>query len=132
MIEIGATAEASLTVALADTAQALSTGADDQFPAVLATARMVALMELAAARVLRPLLLEGQLSVGVVVAIEHTAATPVGCQVRAVATYLGPEGRLYRFKEEAFDDAGSIGSGTHTRAIVATERLLAGAARRKP
>jgi predicted thioesterase len=132
MIEIGATAEASLTVALADTAQALSTGADDQFPAVLATARMVALMELAAARVLRPLLLEGQLSVGVVVAIEHTAATPVGCQVRAVATYLGPEGRLYRFKVEAFDDAGSIGSGTHTRAIVATERLLAGAARRKP
>jgi predicted thioesterase len=51
--------------------------------------------------------------------------------VRAVATYIGPEGKLFRFRVEAFDEAGSIGSGEHTRAIVATERLLAGAARRR-
>ena len=55
----------------------------------------------------------------------------VARHVRAVATYLGPEGKLYRFKVEAFDDAGSIGGGEHTRAIVATERLMAGAAKRK-
>ncbi len=130
-MEIGATAEASLTVLLADTAQALSTSPEDVFPAVFATARMVALMELAAARVMRPHLQEGQLSVGVKVAIEHTAATPVGSLVRAIAIYRGPEGRLHRFDIEAFDEAGSIGSGTHTRAIVSTERLLAGASRRR-
>lgn len=130
-MEIGAMAEASLTVRLEDTAQALSTSAEDVFPAVLATARMVALMELAAARVMRPHLTEGQLSVGVKVAIEHTAATPVGSQVRAIAIYEGPEGRLYRFRIEAFDEGGSIGAGTHTRAIVSTERLLAGAAKRR-
>ena len=56
----------------------------------------------------------------------------VARHVRAVATYLRPEGKLYRFKVEAFDDAGPIGSGEHTRAIVATDRLLAGAAKRKP
>jgi len=48
-----------------------------------------------------------------------------------VATYLGEEGKLFRFKVEAFDEAGSIGEGEHLRAIIATERLLAGAAKRK-
>jgi predicted thioesterase len=93
---------------------------------------MIALMELAAARLMRRVLEPGQLSVGVALAVEHRAATPVGGAVRAVATYLRPEGKLYRFKVEAFDGAGPIGDGEHTRAIVATDRLMAGAAKRKP
>jgi predicted thioesterase len=92
---------------------------------------MIALMELAAARLMKPLLQPGQLSVGVSVHIRHTAPTPVGGKVRAVATYLGPEGKLSRFKVEAFDEAGLIGDGEHTRAVVATERLLAGALKRR-
>ena len=131
MIEIGATAEAILTVQRGDTAEAVAISSEDAFPAVFATSRMIALMEVAAARVMRPLLAPGQLSVGVALSVEHRAATPLGGHVRAVATYLRPEGKLYRFKVEAFDDAGSIGGGEHTRAIVATERLLAGAAKRK-
>ena len=131
MIEIGASAQASLIVQPGDTAQALSLSPEDSFPEVFATSRMIALMELAAARLMKSLLGEGQLSVGVAVSVTHTAATPVGCAARAVATYLGPEGKLYRFKVEAFDDAGRIGAGEHTRAIVATDRLLAGALRRK-
>jgi fluoroacetyl-CoA thioesterase len=132
MIELGAAAEISLTVQPSDTAQALSTSPQDTFPEVLATSRMIALMELAAARAMRPLLQVGQLSVGVTVNVKHAAATPVGCVVRAVATYLGPEGKLYRFKVEAFDEAGPIGEGEHTRAIIGTDRLLAGAERRRP
>ena len=132
MIEVGAAAEISLTVQPSDTAQALSISPQDTFPEVLATSRMIALMELAAARAMKPLLQSGQLSVGVTVNIKHTAATPVGCVVRAVATYLGPEGKAYRFKVEAFDEAGPIGEGEHTRAIIATERLLTGAERRRP
>jgi predicted thioesterase len=92
---------------------------------------MVAIMELAAARVLRPHLKEGELSVGYSLDVRHTAATPVGSAVRAVATYLGPEGKLFRFKVEAFDDAGPIGEGEHVRAIISNERLLAGAAKRR-
>ena len=128
----GDSAQASLTVQTSDTAQALSLSPDDSFPAVFATSRMVALMELAAARLMKPLLGPGELSVGVSVNVQHTAATPVGGTVRAAATYLAPEGKLFRFKVEAFDEAGPIGEGEHTRAIVATERLLAGAARRLP
>lgn len=130
-INTGETAEAGLTVGHGDTAAALSISAEDNFPEVFATARMVAIMELAAARVLRPHLEEGELSVGVSLDVRHTAATPVGSSVRAIATYLGPEGKLFRFKVEAFDDAGPIGDGTHVRAIISNERLLAGAAKRK-
>lgn len=127
----GDAAEASFTVQSADTARALSISPEDAFPEVFATSRMIALMELAAARVMKAALQAGELSVGVSLNVRHTAPTPVGATVRAVATYLGPEGKLYRFRVEAFDEAGSIGEGEHVRAIVATERLVAGAARRK-
>ncbi|QJR13582.1 thioesterase family protein [Usitatibacter palustris] len=131
MVAIGQTGEASITVTHADTASAVALSSQDSFPAVLATARMIALMEVAAARVLTPMLKEGELSVGVVVNIKHSAATPVGGTAKAVATYLGTEGKLHRFRVEAFDDAGPIGEGDHARAIIATDRLLSGAARRK-
>ncbi len=93
MIDVGQSAEASFTVQPSDTAQALSISPDDSFPEVFATSRMVSLMELAAARVLKPLLKVGELSVGVALNVKHTAPTLVGCKVRAVATYLGPEGK---------------------------------------
>lgn len=131
MINVGESAEASFTVQGSDTAQALSVSSEDSFPEVFATSRMIALMEVAAARLMRSLLNAGELSVGVGMTVTHTAATPVGCEVRAVATYIGQEGKLFRFRVESFDEAGSIGSGEHTRAIVATERLMAGAARRR-
>jgi len=131
MLEIGASAEASFTVQFSDTAQALAISPGDVFPEVLATSRMILLMEVAAARAMNPMLSEGQMSVGVSVDVKHTAATPIGCVVRAVASYLGPDGKLHRFKLEAFDETGSIGEGEHTRAVISTERLLSGAARRR-
>ena len=132
MLNVGDSAEASITVQSSDTASALSLSAEDIFPAVLATSRMLALMEIAAARAMKSELQPGHLSVGVALNVQHTAATPIGCHVRAVATFIGVEGKLFRFRVEAFDDAGPIGKGEHTRAIVLTERMLAGAARRTP
>ena len=70
-----------------DTAKVLALSSEDSFPEVFATSRMIALMELAAARAMRPALQPGQLSVGVSLNVKHTAATPVGGKVRAVATY---------------------------------------------
>jgi predicted thioesterase len=132
VLDIGACAAASFVGKHSDTAEALAISAEDSFPAVFATSRMIALMELAAARSMRVLLKPGELSVGVSLDVRRTAATPVGGTVRAVATYLGQEGKLHRYKVEAFDDAGPIGEGNHTSAIVTTERLLAGAGRRMP
>ena len=124
-------AEADFIVTPSDTARNLALTSSDAFPEVFATSRMIALMELAAARAMRPLLGEGQLSVGVSLNVKHTAATPVGSSVRAVATYLRTENKLMHFRVEAFDDAGSIGIGEHSRAIIDSARLLSGAERRR-
>ena len=131
-MKIGDSMEARFTVLPSDSARSLELSRDDSFPDVFATSRLVACMEMAATQLMRPLLAPGDHSVGVLVSIKHTAATPVGGNVRTVATYLGPDGKLFRFKVEAFDDAGPIGDGDHTRAIVTTSRLLAGAAKRRP
>ena len=128
--EINATATAELIVGPHDLASSISTERGDRFPAVLATARMIALMETAAARVLEPLLGPGELSVGVTVDITHTAPTPSGASVIANARYTGREGKLFVFEISAQDEGGEIGRGTHKRAIVETDRLLRAAAKR--
>lgn len=112
----------------------VSTGHDghlDCFPRVLATSRLVAFMEIAAARVIRPHLGPGQLSVGTRVDVAHTAPTPVGGRVTAEARFVGRKGKLYLFEVSARDDAGEVGRGTHERAVVDTARLESGAQRRR-
>jgi len=89
-------------------------------------------MEVAAARALGPHLQPGELSVGVSLDVSHTAATPEGGTVTATARFLGREGKLFLFEVTAADDAGEVGRGKHKRAIIKTERLLAGAAQRRP
>jgi predicted thioesterase len=127
-----ATGTAELIVQQSDCASDLkvNNAPDETFPAVFATTRMIALMEMAGARVLKPFLQSGEMSVGVTVDIIHSAATPIGAKVTATATYRGRDGRLFIFEVIAHDPAGEIGRGTHKRAIISRERLLAGAAKR--
>ena len=132
MLNAGNSGQAEILVQSSDTAKVLALSSEDSFPEVFATSRMIALMELAAARAMRPALKPGQLAVGVSLNVKHTAATPVGGKVRAVATFERHDGKLFLFKVEAFDDAGPIGCGEHSRAVIDTERLLQGAARRGP
>ena len=127
---LDSTASARLKVAPSDLASALNLEPGDSFPPVFATSRMVALMEVAAARVLVPHLGAGEASVGVSIDVAHTAATPPGATVTATAKFVGREGKLFLFELSAADDAGEIGKGTHKRAIVSAERIVSGAARR--
>lgn len=129
-MDIGDEIEVKHQVESSDLAKALSSDAQDDFPAVYATSKMIALMELAAARLMKPLLTDGQLSVGVNVNVNHLAATPNNTEVRAVASYLGMEGTLYKFDVALYDTGGEAGRGTHTRAIVMTQRLIQGAINR--
>jgi predicted thioesterase len=128
--ELNAIATAEWVVTDADLASALPIETDDEFPPVFATARMIGLMEIAAARVLQPLLGPGELSVGVTVDVSHTAPTPLGAKVVATARYAGREGKLFIFEVSVADPAGEVGKGRHKRAIVSNERLQAGAAKR--
>ena len=130
---IGKTAEVRLRASAPDDAE-FSLPAEDDFPAALvqstmASSRLVALMELAAARLLQGQLPEGQSSVSVEMNVMHLVAGSQG-ELRAVATHLGSNGRLHHFRVHAFDETGLIGSAEHTRAVVLPRRLLAGARRR--
>ena len=130
-LPVGAAGEASLIVEESDLACALSPAHLDSFPRVFATARMVAMMEMAAARAMKDVLEEGELTAGVLVNVTHTAATPVGATITARARYLGMAGKFYEFEVSASDGAGEVGRGTHQRAIVQHSRLLDGAERRR-
>jgi predicted thioesterase len=129
--EIGSVGTIELTVQQEDTAAALSRISGDSYPAVLATTRAIALCELAAGKILAPLLSPGELSVGVVVEVMHTAATPIGARVKATARYLGREGKLFAFEVRVDDPGGECMKGTHKRSVIDEARLLAGAAKRK-
>lgn len=129
-LETNATASATLVVEEQDLASNISRDPQDRFPPVFATARMVALMETAAARVLSPVLEANELSVGVFIQVSHTAATPLGITVTAHAQYIGREDKLFIFEVWAEDLGGEIGRGIHKRAVVNVDRLVAGATRR--
>ena len=91
---------------------------------VYATPCMAALMEGAACEAIAECLQEGQSSVGTSLNIAHTSATPVGLEVRAEAEVTAVEGKVITFAVRAFDEAGKIGSGTHTRVIVNSQKFL--------
>lgn len=128
--ELNTIGTATLVVGPQDLASSISSQTGDEFPPVLATARMIALMEIAAARVLQPLLGPGELSVGVTINVSHTAPTPLGAQVTATARYARREGKLFLFEVSVADPGGEVGRGRHERAIVSNERLQSAAAKR--
>ena len=92
---------------------------------VFATPMMTALMENAAMKCLSQFLDEGETSVGTALDISHTAATPLAMKVRAEAEIVRAEGRQVEFNVRAFDEKGAIGSGTHTRFVVFSEKFQA-------
>jgi predicted thioesterase len=101
---IDATANVEMIVRHEDTAAAISPVTGESYPAVLATTRCIALCELAAGRILVPLL----------------------------ARYTGREGKLYSFDVVVEDPAGECMRGVHKRAVIEEKRLLEGARKRGP
>lgn len=57
-------------------------------------------------------------SVGTVVDINHTAATPVGADIILKAEIIDVDGRRVRFKVSTEDNLEQIGEGTHERFII--------------
>ena len=57
-------------------------------------------------------------SVGTVVDIKHTAATPVGAEIILKAEIIGVDGRRVQFKVSTEDNLELIGEGKHERFII--------------
>lgn len=102
---------------------ALAVGSGDL--EVLATPSMIAMMEQAAADLVRESLSEGQSSVGTKLAVEHTSASPVGETITACATVHSMIGRRIELTVEASDSKGVIGKGLHSRVVVEREGFMA-------
>ena len=91
---------------------------------VYATPCMAALMEAAACAAIAEALSENETTVGIELNLKHTAATPVGLEVRAEAEVTAVEGKIFSFQITAYDEAGKIGEATHKRALVNSQRFL--------
>src|SRR6516164_1531292 len=91
---------------------------EPSLPPVLATAMMSLAMEFAAMDALKQYLDPGEMSVGVVVNVTHTGATPEGWKVRAEAEVTKCEGRRIEYDLRAFDEKEQVGSGTHSRSVL--------------
>ena len=119
-VEIGMKGEVQSFVEKEDTAAQVGSGS----LLVYATPCMVAMMEGAACEAIAQGRSENETTVGIERNIQHRAATPVGMEVRAEATVTAVDGKIITFEVEAFDEAGTIGKGTHKRALVNTQRFL--------
>ena len=107
MLEAGIKGYQEMIVSKRDTAKVHGSGTLD----VLATPRMIALVEETAWKSIAEHLEPGMGSVGIRVDIRHLAATPVGMKVWCETVVSEVEGRKLSFHATVYDEAGKIGEG---------------------
>lgn len=117
---VGMKATVSTLVEREDTALEVGSGS----LLVYATPCMAALMEGAACEAIGSGLAEGETTVGIELNLKHTAATPVGMEVRAEAELTAVDGKILTFQITAYDEAGVIGTAEHKRALINSQRFL--------
>lgn len=120
MITPGATFTSRLLITARDTAQDMGSG---DMP-VLATPRMVALMENAAMKAVAPSLDPGLTTVGGEIKVKHLIPSPIGAVVEATALLVAVDGRKLTFHVSACQNGELIGEGEHTRFVVNREKFL--------
>ncbi len=119
-IEIGLKGTKEMVVERKDLASFVGNiGAD-----VLATQRIVVLMERAAMNAIEGLLPEGKMTVGTTINMKHLAATPLGVRVRAEARLTEIDGRRLVFEVMVYDEFEKIAEGENGRFIVSVEKFL--------
>lgn len=120
MLKEGLTHKSSTVVSSENCAFTMGSG---NLP-VFATPAMVALMENAAMLAVAEVLPIGSTTVGGEINVKHIKPSPVGAEVTATASLMAVEGRKLLFNVSAYDTEGEIGSGTHVRFVVDSERFM--------
>ena len=121
MLEAGKTFVIEKEVTGLDTAKVFGSGELE----VLATPKMIALMEEASYKCVADGLDVGSSTVGTYLDVKHLAATPVGMKVRVESTLAAVDGRKLTFTVKAYDEAGLIGEGKHERFVILAEKFVA-------
>ena len=118
-METGIKGQVEFIVDESGSAKVMGSGALD----VLATPKMIAMLEKAAWESVQPYLEAGQGTVGTLMNVTHDAATPLGMKVTCVSELVQIEGKKLSFQVEAFDEKGRIGGGAHERFIVDNKKF---------
>lgn len=123
-LEPGLAAAFSHAVADSDTALALGSGD----VAVLATPRVLALVERATCLAVADHIPDDFTTVGTRVELEHVVPTPVGATVLVEAVLEAIDGRRLTFGVRVSDAERAVALGTVSRVLVTRERFLRAAA----
>lgn len=127
-IKVGDAARHTYTVPRSKTVPYLYSESTDYqlMPEVFATGYMVGLLEWAAIIALRPVLEQGEGSLGTMVNIRHSAPTPPGARLCVTATCTKILEHYLEWDVSAVDDLGTVAaSGAHGRNVIETDRFLA-------
>ena len=119
-VRVGQRGTIELEVGETDTAIALRSGS---LP-VLATPRVVALVEEASVAAVGDGLEDGHTTVGMKVQLDHLAPTALGRTVTAESVVEAVNGRRISFQVSVSDDRGLVAVGRVTRVIVEVDRFL--------
>ena len=120
MISVGDFSESRLTVTEKDTAESWGSGT---LP-VLATPRMILLIEQTACDALKGKIPEGDTSVGTLVDIAHVSASPVGSEVVCRTEVVEVDRARIRFRVTVTDAFGDVGTGFHERFVVHSDKFM--------
>lgn len=91
---------------------------------VFATPMMIALIEQTCNDSVLPCLEAGQGTVGTLVNVTHTSATPIGMRVWCESELTEVDRRRLVFRVKAYDECGPIGEGTHERFVIDTAKFF--------
>ena len=127
-VSAGLSATIERQVNEAATARKLGSGTLD----VLGTPELVRWMEEAAVAALAGHLPTAFTTVGVAIAMQHTAATPVGLVVQVRAVLSEVQGRRLKFEIVARDEVEEVGRASHERVMVEVERFINQVFKKKP
>ncbi|MBR3245175.1 MAG: thioesterase family protein [Parasporobacterium sp.] len=119
MLETGIKGHVEFLAEESGSAKTMESGALE----VLATPKMIAMLEKAAWESVQPYLEEGCGTVGTKMDVTHDAATPLGMKVVCESELIQIEGKKLTFNVKAFDEKGHIGGGLHERFIVNNEKF---------
>lgn len=120
MMETGKTYTVTTTVTEKDTALAVGSGTLQ----VLATPRMIALMEEAAMKCVAEQLADTDTTVGTLMNTTHVKASAIGAEIKVTAELTAVDGRKLSFTVKAHQGDTLIGEGTHERFVVNIERFM--------
>jgi fluoroacetyl-CoA thioesterase len=94
-----------------------------EMPAVFATGFMVGFVEWACIMLLKPYLEQGEQSLGIDVNLNHTAATPMGFEIKSLTKLIKIDGNRLDFKIKTYDNFDLISAGTHSRFVINRKRF---------